>query len=123
MSGRVKCNQEWKTDEFLGTREVFFPNSIFAQKFKLKIELPLSCWIAGFFNHQYLQKELIDLLGFFHGNNHQRNNELEINTYNWVWPVLLSQIKISRSFQEVSLDDMRFGVRLNSHITKMVLIK
>ena len=50
------------------------------QKFKLQTKMPLSSWIAGFFDHQYLQKELNDLLDFLRRNSHQRNDNSRINT-------------------------------------------
>lgn len=43
--------------------KAFCPNA--RQKFKLHIKMLSLSWIAGFFGHQYLQKELISLLRFF----------------------------------------------------------
>ena len=43
------------------------------QKFMLQIKLLSSNRISSLFDHQYLQKELIDLSVFLHRNIHQKN--------------------------------------------------
>ena len=47
-----------------------------------------SNWTVSVFNHQYLQKELINLLGFLHRNKHKRNDKSETNIFNCIWPSL-----------------------------------
>ena len=46
--------------------------------------------IAGFFNHQFFWKKLIDVLVFLRGVIHQRKLVPETATFGWVWAGLLS---------------------------------
>ena len=48
----------------------------------------LSNQISGFFDHQCLWKESINLLDFLHGDNHQRKVTSGTATFDWVGPVV-----------------------------------
>ena len=45
--------------------------------------------IAVFFDHQYLWKDLMNLLDFLHEDNDQRKVASETTTFGWVQPVVL----------------------------------
>ena len=51
----------------------------------------ISC-TEGFFDHQYLQIEFVNLLGFLRRNSHQRNNQ---TTFSWEWPAFVTHTQIS----------------------------
>ena len=70
----------------------------------------MSNWIAGFFDHQYLQKGLMDLLDFLSRKSHQGCDKSKTNTFSWVWLVLSSRTYNSWNFPKVSLDDLKCGV-------------
>ena len=55
-----------------------------------------SIHIAGFFDHQYLWKELNYLLDFLHGDNHQRKVTCEttFGCIEWVVPFMQSDCRI-----------------------------
>ena len=44
----------------------------------------MSNQIAGFFDHQYLQKGLMDLLDFLSRKSNQECDKSKINTFSWV---------------------------------------
>ena len=50
----------------------------------------MSNQIAGFFDHQYLQKGLMDLLDFLSRKSHQGCDKWKSNSFSWVWLVLSS---------------------------------
>ena len=50
----------------------------------------MSNWIAGFFDHQYLQRGLMDLLDFLSRKSNQGFDKSKTNTFSWVWLVLSS---------------------------------
>ena len=67
-------------------------------KGKQPLRVPLLVWcgqvylslnqIPGFFDHQYLWKEFIDLLNFLHGSNHRGKLASETTNFGWVWSVV-----------------------------------
>ena len=95
---------------YKGAGKVF--SQLHTQTFKSQIKIFSSRCIANLFDHQYLQKELVDLLEFLLGNNQQRNDKSKANTSSWVWPDLANHIQISWNFPEGSLDNLRGGVNL-----------
>ena len=44
--------------------------------------------LAGFFDHQYVGKESIDILVFLHVVSYQWKIASETTTFSWVWPVV-----------------------------------
>ena len=97
---------------------------------QVKIKILMSNQIAGFFDHQYLQKGLMDLLDFLSRKSNQECDKSKINTFSWVWLVLSSHTYNSWNFPKVSLDDLKCGVCIVVRkirffilrcITKMVL--
>ena len=46
--------------------------------------VPLSNQIAGFFDHQYLSKESIDIFDFLHGDYQPGKVESETTDFDWV---------------------------------------
>ena len=64
----------------------------------------------GLFGRQYLQKEFINLLDFVRRNSHQGNDKSE-TTFSCEWPAFVTHSQISCNLKEVSLDDLKGGVR------------
>ena len=77
--------------------------------------------ISRFFDHQYLEKESIDILVFLHGVNHQENIASEITTFHWVQSGVFCGQSDSRIFSSsISLERINLGLR-NFFSVKIVI--
>ena len=69
-----KYNTDWRLINLWVNRKVVFLQ-FHTQKFKLQLRMLLPICTAGLCNHQWVQKELIDLLICLHKNSYRKKND------------------------------------------------
>ena len=76
--------------------------------------------IAEFFDHQYLWKETINVLGFLRIDSYQRNILSKSITFGKVWPVVFSQIPIFHRNTALKNSSEFVGSKAKGRISKRV---